>query len=668
MMKKFNLKEFQSGILGLTEDLRTVRFIYTNYEGGEYQKLIAIIEGEHIPYCFSLEGKFAKDKHHLDIVYMKSRHQELIDSYNPQDTWQVSCLNDFSIGVWISCVGEPKWSEDCEYRIHPHNELIKAWKAGIKISEVTTVNVYEDRYPTQPFLGFEGGKPIYDNRYAREPISVLVERQKLIPVDSPDWDDPNKKFTANLPKGFIPFDRNTPADIKDNDIIRVIDKSGSITAEAGRPAGIFSDMFKDGKIVAYKILKRFSHPEWHDLEKYPAPEWAKYRVQDENGSVYDFPSLPCLDDDYTWRRNKDGLHAINGDFKPNARWKDTLVSIDELRAKQKPQSPTLPEGFTPYESYEKAGISENDLVQFIDKLGNISEPEIFSKSFIGKDVVGYRILETQTKPTQDQSTDDNEFEYPIYKRSKSTGVVVEFTDLCVGKVISAFDSGYEVGKVDDCWVRHTVADHWQDCETLPERLTEPTITTPFPTLPFSLTCGDKPEVCQWLKDNGCVWTAGQDLTQYLKTRKRLYVNNNKFVNWGFGDFPEFDPFNQSQPTNDLSCDAKFYQEQIDKLKAQVNCLRDAALDAISFMPGGEAKAKLRDAYDATQEQCLSDVKVKAIESVREQIGLLQRYSFLALHQNPSVTKMPDQSGRWIDRDAVDDLIEKHINSLLEQAR
>lgn len=461
MMKKFNLKEFQSGVLGLTEDLRTVQFIYTIYDGGEYKKLIAIIEGEHIPYCFSLEGKFAEDKHHLDIVYMKSRHQELIDSYNPQDTWQVSCLNDAVVGVWSSCVGEPKWAEDCDYRIHPHNELIKAWKAGIKISDVTTVEVYEDRYPTRPFLGFEGGKPIYDNRYALEPIAVLVERQKLIPVDSPDWDDPNKKFTANLPKGFIPFDRNTPADIKDNDIIRVIDRSGNITSEAGRPAGIFSDMFKDGNIVAYKILKRFSHPEWHDLTKYPASELAKYRAQDADGTVFDYSEEPVIGED-TWLRAT-GRVGIIGDFPTKGLdWEESLISIDELRSKQKPQQPTLPEGFIPYESFLKTEIGEHELVQFVDKLGKISVPQIFSKAFIGKDIIGYKILETVTKPKQDQSTDANQFQYPIYKRDRVTGFVVKFTELNVGEIIDPGTSRFCKGVImrfadhtDDCWLNLT---------------------------------------------------------------------------------------------------------------------------------------------------------------------------------------------------------------------
>lgn len=58
--------------------------------------------------------------------------------------------------------------------------------------------------------------------------------------------------------------------------------------------------------------------------------------------------------------------------------------------------------------------------------------------------------------------------------------------------------------------------------------------------------------------------------------------------------------------------------EIAALKAQVNCLRKAALDAISYMAGGEAKANLRDAYDATPEQCLSEVKAKAIEEYKKE--------------------------------------------------
>ncbi|MFM7810845.1 MAG: hypothetical protein ACKO7M_03685, partial [Acinetobacter junii] len=51
----------------------------------------------------------------------------------------------------------------------------------------------------------------------------------------------------------------------------------------------------------------------------------------------------------------------------------------------------------------------------------------------------------------------------------------------------------------------------------------------------------------------------------------------------------------------------------DQLQAQIEVLRSAALNAISVMPGGQAKADLRDAYDATPDQCLAfhDAEIKA---------------------------------------------------------
>ena len=50
-----------------------------------------------------------------------------------------------------------------------------------------------------------------------------------------------------------------------------------------------------------------------------------------------------------------------------------------------------------------------------------------------------------------------------------------------------------------------------------------------------------------------------------------------------------------------------------ELKAQVEQLRLAALKAISFMSGGEAKADLRDAYDSAPDQCLAEVKAQAVD-------------------------------------------------------
>ena len=48
-----------------------------------------------------------------------------------------------------------------------------------------------------------------------------------------------------------------------------------------------------------------------------------------------------------------------------------------------------------------------------------------------------------------------------------------------------------------------------------------------------------------------------------------------------------------------------------ELVAQVEVLRIAALNAIQQMSGGEAKADLRDAYDATPTQCLRDIQAEA---------------------------------------------------------
>lgn len=50
----------------------------------------------------------------------------------------------------------------------------------------------------------------------------------------------------------------------------------------------------------------------------------------------------------------------------------------------------------------------------------------------------------------------------------------------------------------------------------------------FPETPFKLKCGDKPEVRQWLKDNGCKWSSGRELTtDYLKENCLLYVEEGK---------------------------------------------------------------------------------------------------------------------------------------------
>jgi hypothetical protein len=53
-------------------------------------------------------------------------------------------------------------------------------------------------------------------------------------------------------------------------------------------------------------------------------------------------------------------------------------------------------------------------------------------------------------------------------------------------------------------------------------------------------------------------------------------------------------------------------ERLDELMAQVAVLRIAALNAVQTMSGGKVKADLRDAYDATPEQCLREIQAKAV--------------------------------------------------------
>ncbi len=53
---------------------------------------------------------------------------------------------------------------------------------------------------------------------------------------------------------------------------------------------------------------------------------------------------------------------------------------------------------------------------------------------------------------------------------------------------------------------------------------EEVIKTPFPTFPFKLRNGDKPEVRQWLKDNGCDWAFTGHITEYMLDTDELFVN------------------------------------------------------------------------------------------------------------------------------------------------
>ena len=70
-----------------------------------------------------------------DYYVMVSRHQALIDAYDPEDTWQFCKQTTYYGTDWETCTGTPEWNEDEQYRIHPHNDLIKAQRNGAIIEK-----------------------------------------------------------------------------------------------------------------------------------------------------------------------------------------------------------------------------------------------------------------------------------------------------------------------------------------------------------------------------------------------------------------------------------------------------------------------------------------------------------------------------------------------------
>lgn len=80
-----------------------------------------------------------------------------------------------------------------------------------------------------------------------------------------------------------------------------------------------------------------------------------------------------------------------------------------------------------------------------------------------------------------------------------------------------------------------------------EQLFWPELTiTGFPNFNFKLDCGDRPEVRQWLRDNGCCWKDGYDLTELRLGEKYLFVFSYNVVPdiigvWDRFDLPIIDP-------------------------------------------------------------------------------------------------------------------------------
>lgn len=127
MNKLFDLEAFKAGQKALTRDGRIATYVGFCKECDFNFKVMVHIENDGRCFPYKADGVFFNINDKMDLVSMVSRHQHLIDSYNPEDTWQIK-MGD----VWC-VIYEPKWYEACEYRLHPHNDLIKAHKKGAKI-------------------------------------------------------------------------------------------------------------------------------------------------------------------------------------------------------------------------------------------------------------------------------------------------------------------------------------------------------------------------------------------------------------------------------------------------------------------------------------------------------------------------------------------------------
>lgn len=134
-MKPFDLEAFKQGRKALTRDGRVATFVGICKECRDSNRLIVHVQGYGAIFTYFVNGGYPDEDsalHSFDLVSMVSRHQHLIDSYDSEDTWQASSQH----GEWETIVaGEPMWFESSEYRIHPHNDLIKAQRNGAIIEK-----------------------------------------------------------------------------------------------------------------------------------------------------------------------------------------------------------------------------------------------------------------------------------------------------------------------------------------------------------------------------------------------------------------------------------------------------------------------------------------------------------------------------------------------------
>jgi hypothetical protein len=79
-------------------------------------------------------------------------------------------------------------------------------------------------------------------------------------------------------------------------------------------------------------------PEWHNLDKYPAPDWARYRGITQNGHVHDFSEYPHVKD-YGYLAFEVGAKTRKvGIFQKQDNWRQSRITIEKLKKMQAHQA------------------------------------------------------------------------------------------------------------------------------------------------------------------------------------------------------------------------------------------------------------------------------------------------------------------------------------------
>jgi hypothetical protein len=123
--------------------------------------------------CNSDEMSHVWEAYYLDIwTEVKERHvhQDLIDSYRKGQAWQYRNIAE-NKKLWFNMIDdeegiwrEPDWISHVQYRLHPHNELIQAYRNGAKIEYLTKDGWAETTHPTWK----------EDTQYRIKPVTKIV--------------------------------------------------------------------------------------------------------------------------------------------------------------------------------------------------------------------------------------------------------------------------------------------------------------------------------------------------------------------------------------------------------------------------------------------------------------------------------------------------------------